>query len=172
MFDDTSTTHIQGWSQQSYRGSDSFYQELDFMLSIQTDVLPTQRLNAKPTPKKMKRVPAEQTSIGSVFELLPEGACLVDQNGNITRANSRFLGLISKTAERVIGREFMDLVADCDPLFGFGIDDVFESDLVTRMPLKLKDSTGREVWTTVNARRIHCEDTLQNVGYLITVHES
>ena len=113
----------------------------------------------------------EQASTSSIFELLPEGACLVDQDGHISRANTRFLGLISASAENVMGRSFMELVADCDPLFGFGIDDVFEADLVTRMPMKFKDSTGRELWTTVNARRIHCEDTLQSIGYLITVHE-
>jgi PAS domain S-box-containing protein len=52
--------------------------------------------------------------MNQLFNALNDGIWALDRNHTILRANKKFLSLIGKTAEKIIGKKCYDVFADCE----------------------------------------------------------
>ena len=176
MFDSNTQSNFTGWSNQGEQGSSSFYEDLDFMLQLPIDVSSNSSTNkTEDSNVESAEIQAdaeellEPTTLHSVFELLPEGACLLDRAGRISRTNSHFLKMLSQQENDLLGLSFMKLVSECDPLNELEVDEIFESDLTVRIPITLVSADNQEIWVSLNARRIYSEETLRCIGFIVTL---
>ena len=164
-------SQFRGWDLKHTEQSAGFFDSLDDMLQIPGETSPqTHHTNTDQFQPGSQNV-LESTLFGATFDLLPEGALFLTPEGEITRANYQVLGMLNEIEEQLLGQAFTALISESDPHYGSELCDIFIKDLTANLLMTLIGTRHENVFVSVNARRLYCEETLTNAGYLLTIQE-
>jgi len=160
-------TQFDGWDLAGAQASQSFFDDLDAMLQIPDN--PATRSAQRACHKLAPTL--EESRLNQTFDLLPEGALFVDATGKIARVNRQILSALNQLEERLLGKHFLDLISESDPLKPLTLEELFATDLSANILMNLRAARGETIMVSLNARRLICEESLVLEGYLITVQE-
>ena len=166
-------SQFNGWDLASAESAPGFFDDLDAMLQepVGLSSFKSDR-DSTPIPSTLNPLPIlEQPLFKSTFELLPEGALFVGTDGRISRVNNQVLGSLNEVEDNLLGTQFAQLISNAELLISTELDELFPTDLTANVLMTLRTGRGEEIFVSVNARRLFCEESLRFAGYLITMQE-
>ena len=166
-------SQFNGWDLASAEHAPGFFDDLDAMLQEPVGLAEFNANRAStPVHATLNPLPIlEQPLFKSTFELLPEGALFVDTDGRISRVNNQVLGALNEVEDELLGLQFSELISNTDLLVSTDLDDLFPTDVTANVLMTLCTGRGEEIFVSVNARRLFCEESLRFAGYLITMQK-
>ena len=166
-------SQFNGWDLASAERAPGFFDDLDAMLQepVGLSSFNSDRASTATTPTLNPLPILEQPLFKSTFELLPEGALFVGTDGRISRVNNQVLGSLNEVEDNLLGIQFTQLISNAELLISTDLDELFPTDLTANVLMTLRTGRGEEIFVSVNARRLFCEESLRFAGYLITMQE-
>lgn len=121
-----------------------------------------------PGPPTPDSTPSERRAelYRDLFDTSPVGYCVLDARGDIRMTNQRLTDMVGLTAESLIGRELVELVADIQGGHAVAesiLAQIGRGEAVTEVALPLHTAAGGVLWTRMTADPFDVEDELQGI---------
>lgn len=107
-----------------------------------------------------------------LFDLLPDGICILDEVGTVVRANRAFTDLLDLGESSPEGLPFQDFASKDELVHMIGIGSFFDCDTFNGIPMKLYSGRGELRTVSISGSQITNSTDGVLEGYVLTVHDT
>ncbi|MEC9465534.1 MAG: adenylate/guanylate cyclase domain-containing protein [Myxococcota bacterium] len=107
-----------------------------------------------------------------LFDLLPDGTCILDDCGLIVRSNKAFLELLDLGQKSPVGIPFQEFASKDELVHMIGIGSFFDCNTFSGIPMKLYSGRGELRTVSVSGSRMIDPNTGVLVGFILTIHDT